>query len=78
MGDDGARGLKEMQVAGARTIAQDEASSVVWGMPGSAVKLGAADQVLALRNIPARLVELATLSGKDSGKNSGEGAMQSA
>jgi two-component system, chemotaxis family, protein-glutamate methylesterase/glutaminase len=82
MGDDGARGLKEMQEAGAHTIAQDEASSVVWGMPGSAVKLGAADQVMSLRTIPARLLELATMatkdSAKDSGKNSGEAAMQSA
>jgi two-component system chemotaxis response regulator CheB len=71
-----------MQDAGARTIAQDEASSVVWGMPGSAVKLGAADQVLSLRNIAPRLLELAVSSAKessrDSGKNSGEGAMQSA
>jgi chemotaxis response regulator CheB len=71
-----------MQEAGARTIAQDEASSVVWGMPGSAVKLGAADQVLSLRNIPARLLELAVMaakdSGRDTGKNSGEAAMQSA
>jgi len=82
MGDDGARGLKEMHDAGARTIAQDEASSVVWGMPGSAVKLGAADQVLPLRAIAARLLEIAATSGKDSGKdsgkNSGEAAIQSA
>jgi two-component system chemotaxis response regulator CheB len=82
MGDDGARGLKEMFDAGARTVAQDEASSVVWGMPGSAVKLGATDQVLALRNIAARLLEMTAMnakeSGKDSGKNSGEAAMQSA
>lgn len=78
MGDDGARGLKEMQEAGARTIAQDEASSVVWGMPGSAVKLNAADQVLPLRNIPQRLLELAVMAAKDSGKHSGEGAIQSA
>ncbi|HET9472503.1 MAG TPA: chemotaxis response regulator protein-glutamate methylesterase, partial [Steroidobacteraceae bacterium] len=41
MGDDGARGLKEMHDAGAPTVVQDEASSVVWGMPGAAVKLGA-------------------------------------
>jgi two-component system, chemotaxis family, protein-glutamate methylesterase/glutaminase len=67
-----------MQEAGARTIAQDEASSVVWGMPGSAVKLGAADQVLSLRNIPPRLLELAVMVAKESGKNSGEAAMQSA
>jgi two-component system chemotaxis response regulator CheB len=63
MGDDGARGLKEMQEAGARTIAQDEASSVVWGMPGSAVRLGAADHVVSLRMIPSRLLELVAQSG---------------
>ena len=51
MGDDGARGLKEMMEAGAGTIAQDEATSVVWGMPGAAVKLGAAMHVLPLRQI---------------------------
>ena len=56
MGDDGARGLKEMREAGAPTLAQDEASSVVWGMPGAAVKLGAAAQVLPLSQIAAELV----------------------
>lgn len=56
MGEDGARGLKEMMDAGAHTIAQDEASSVVWGMPGTAVRLGAARQVLALQRIPADLL----------------------
>lgn len=57
MGDDGARGLLEMKQAGAATVAQDEASSVVWGMPGEAVKLGAADQILPLSEIPARMVQ---------------------
>jgi two-component system chemotaxis response regulator CheB len=52
MGDDGARGLKEMHDAGARTIAQDEASCVVFGMPNEAIKLGAADQVMGLDRIP--------------------------
>jgi two-component system, chemotaxis family, protein-glutamate methylesterase/glutaminase len=56
MGEDGARGLKEMLEAGAHTIAQDEASSVVWGMPGTAVRLGAAKQVLALPRIPSELL----------------------
>jgi two-component system, chemotaxis family, protein-glutamate methylesterase/glutaminase len=55
MGDDGARGLLEMRKAGARTAAQDEASCVVWGMPREAVRLGAADDVLALADIPAWL-----------------------
>lgn len=48
MGDDGARGLLEMHDAGAYTLAQDEASCVVYGMPMEAVKLGAADRVLPL------------------------------
>jgi len=56
MGDDGARGLKEMHDAGARTIAQDEASCVVFGMPKEAIKLGAADQVMALEQIPGAIV----------------------
>jgi two-component system, chemotaxis family, protein-glutamate methylesterase/glutaminase len=58
MGDDGARGLKEMMEAGAGTIAQDEASSVVWGMPGSAVRLGAAMHVLPLRRIGSQVLAL--------------------
>jgi two-component system chemotaxis response regulator CheB len=65
MGDDGAKGMKEMHDAGAHTIAQDEASSVVWGMPGSAVKLGAADHVLPLRGISGRILELASGGTKD-------------
>ena len=48
MGDDGARGLKEMHDAGALTLAQDEASCVIYGMPREAVKLGAADRILPL------------------------------
>ncbi len=48
MGRDGAAGLKAMRDAGARTMAQDEASSVVWGMPGAAVEIGAAERVLPL------------------------------
>jgi two-component system, chemotaxis family, protein-glutamate methylesterase/glutaminase len=48
MGDDGARGLKEMFDAGARTVAQDEQSCVVFGMPKEAIKMGAAERVLPL------------------------------
>ena len=59
MGDDGARGLKEVQEAGAPTIAQDEKTSVVWGMPGAAVKLGAADDVLPLLKVADRILALA-------------------
>ena len=52
MGDDGARGLLEMKQAGAHTFAQDEASCVVFGMPKEAIKLGAADRVVPLQQIP--------------------------
>src|SRR5690606_29641777 len=48
MGDDGARGLKELHDSGARTYAQDEASCVVFGMPKEAIKLGGVDQVINL------------------------------
>jgi two-component system chemotaxis response regulator CheB len=58
MGDDGARGLKEMHDAGAPTIAQDEHTSVVWGMPGAAVKLGAVGEVLSLDHIAAAVMRL--------------------
>ncbi len=51
MGDDGARGLKEMLDAGASTVAQDEASSVVFGMPKEAIKLGAAKKIMPLNEI---------------------------
>jgi two-component system chemotaxis response regulator CheB len=57
MGDDGARGLKEMRDAGAHTIAQDEASCVVFGMPKEALKLDAAERVLALDDLPEAILE---------------------
>ncbi|MDR6990819.1 chemotaxis response regulator protein-glutamate methylesterase [Luteimonas sp. 3794] len=59
MGDDGARGLLELRQAGAATLVQDEATSVVWGMPGAAAKLGAAQEILPLDAIAARLLALA-------------------
>jgi two-component system, chemotaxis family, protein-glutamate methylesterase/glutaminase len=58
MGADGAQGLKRMRAAGIATIAQDEATSVVWGMPGEAVKLGAACEVLPIERIAERLLVL--------------------
>jgi two-component system chemotaxis response regulator CheB len=66
MGDDGARGLKEMREAGAPTIAQDEASSVVWGMPGAAVKLGAVAEVLPLNMVAGAVMRLAEMAGAPS------------
>ena len=56
MGDDGARGLLEMKENGAYTIAQDEASSIVFGMPNEAIKRGAVDQILPLRSIAQSVI----------------------
>jgi two-component system chemotaxis response regulator CheB len=58
MGDDGARGMLEMKEAGARTIAQDEASCVVFGMPAEAIKRGGVDQVLPLESIAGAVLKL--------------------
>jgi two-component system chemotaxis response regulator CheB len=57
MGRDGAEGLLRMRVAGARTIAQDEASSIVFGMPKEAYALGAVDRLHGLDDIPAAIVD---------------------
>ncbi|AMN47959.1 two-component system, chemotaxis family, response regulator CheB [Steroidobacter denitrificans] len=59
MGDDGARGLREMRDAGASTIAQDEATCVVFGMPKEAVRLGGAQRVLPLSGLPRAILEWA-------------------
>jgi two-component system chemotaxis response regulator CheB len=66
MGADGAQGMLRLHEHGFYTIAQDEASSVVWGMPSAAIKLGAVDEVLPLSKIAARLLEVpkANLSRK--------------
>ncbi len=56
MGDDGARGLKELHDTGAWTVAQDEATCVVYGMPKEAVKLGAVDRILPLQEIPSAIL----------------------
>jgi two-component system chemotaxis response regulator CheB len=58
MGKDGAEGLLEMKNTGAVTIAQDEKSCVVYGMPKEAVQIGAAMKILSLDRIPEALVEL--------------------
>lgn len=56
MGDDGAKGMKRLREAGGRTIAQDERSSVVFGMPRAAIALGAAEGALPLDEIPDWLI----------------------
>ncbi|MEW6526014.1 MAG: chemotaxis response regulator protein-glutamate methylesterase [Spirochaetota bacterium] len=59
MGKDGAAGLLEMKNAGAHTIAQDEATSIVWGMPRAAVEMGAAVEVLSLDDIVKAIIAFA-------------------
>jgi two-component system chemotaxis response regulator CheB len=56
MGTDGARGLLKMKQAGARTIAQDEESCIVFGMPKEAIRLGAADQIASLNRVPGAIL----------------------
>lgn len=60
MGADGAEGLKALHDAGAPTIAQDEATCVVFGMPAEAVKRGAVDHILGLASIPQKIIDLAS------------------
>lgn len=59
MGDDGARGLKEIQSSGSPTVAQDEQSCVVFGMPKEAIALGGADTIISLDNISAEIMKYA-------------------
>ena len=58
MGDDGARGMKEMHDTGSPTIAQDEESCVVFGMPNEAIKRGGVDKVVPLDQIPATMLKM--------------------
>ncbi len=57
MGDDGARGLLALRQSGAMTIAQDRATSMIWGMPGAAVAMGAARAVVPLDEVAQRLLD---------------------
>lgn len=60
MGDDGAKGMLELKEAGAYTIAQDESSCVVFGMPAEAIKLGSVDKILHLNTIPREIMRIYT------------------
>ncbi|MEJ2630440.1 MAG: chemotaxis response regulator protein-glutamate methylesterase [Acidihalobacter sp.] len=63
MGDDGARGLKEMHEAGAKTLAESERTCVVYGMPKEAVKLGGVDHSLPLYEIPGAIMQGTSFKG---------------
>ncbi len=62
MGKDGAQGLLSARQAGAVTVAQNEASSVVFGMPAEAIRLGGAERVLSIEEIAPAMVALASAS----------------
>jgi two-component system chemotaxis response regulator CheB len=59
MGADGAEGMLKLKQAGAITYAQDEATSVVWGMPQAALNIGAVDEVLPLQKISEKMLKSA-------------------
>ena len=67
MGDDGAAGLRAMREAGAHTIAQDEATSVVYGMPAAAMALGAVDEQLPIGAMASRITALTGHSMREAG-----------
>lgn len=67
MGDDGARGMRDLHEAGAHTIAQDENTCVVFGMPKEAIKLGGVKEVLPLPSIAARMLKAAAATDGSSG-----------
>ena len=66
MGNDGSASMKDIQDIGGITIAQDEKSSVVWGMPGAAVKLGIVDRVISLNKIAPELIQICRDNSRDS------------
>jgi two-component system chemotaxis response regulator CheB len=57
MGQDGLQGCEQIRAAGGQVIVQDEASSIVWGMPGNVSKAGLADQIVPLKGLGAEIVE---------------------
>ena len=58
MGDDGAKGLLEMRKNGARTIGQDDKSSIVYGMPEAAFRIGAVEKQLSVDKIGEEIIEI--------------------
>ena len=64
MGVDGVKGMGELKKAGAITVAQDEKSSIVWGMPGNAVKAGYVEEVVSLEKMSERIMQIVSENGK--------------
>ncbi|MEK7393981.1 MAG: CheB methylesterase domain-containing protein, partial [Fibrobacterota bacterium] len=63
MGSDGANGTRRLREKGAWSIAQDEATSVVWGMPGAVAAQGQADEILPIERIAPRMTEIVARAG---------------
>ena len=59
MGQDGLRGAEVLKANGAYVLAQDKATSVVWGMPGAVITSGIADRVLSLQQVAPELIRIA-------------------
>jgi len=64
MGADGAKGMKAIREKGGRTVAQDQESSIIFGMPGSAIELGGVDEVAALDKIPGKIFQAFGISNQ--------------
>jgi len=64
MGQDGLRGARWIHEAGGRVIAQDQASSVVWGMPGAVAEAGIADEIVTLNAVSKAMLALADPKGR--------------
>jgi chemotaxis response regulator CheB len=75
---DGARGMLALHRQGWRTIAQDESSSVVWGMPRAAIELGAADEVLHLDRIAEGIARMVREQGHATGLTAEMNALRTA
>lgn len=76
MGQDGLIGCEDMAKAGARILVQDEATSVVWGMPGFVAKAGLANEVLPLKDIGGRIFQLVLLSRNSERRTKSETSLQ--
>ena len=75
---DGAQGMLALRRQGWRTIAQDESSSVVWGMPRAAIELGAAEEVLHVDRIAEGIARLVREQGRADGTGAGTTALRTA
>jgi len=72
MGRDGAKGMLNLKESGAKTIIQDKASSLIWGMPGKAYALNAQCEQISLANIASSIIDFASLNKAEMKKKNDE------